>query len=726
MDQVIQPIDGRNTEVVDVPTPACGPNQVLIANACSLISVGTERGVVELAKKSLLAKARQRPDHVRRVLQKVRQEGLVSTVRQVRAKLDQPMPLGYSSAGVVLEVGPGVEAFRPGDRVASNGGHAGIVAVGENLVAQVPDSVPFEEACYAVVGSIAMQGIRLARVDLGSVVSVIGLGLIGQITVALLRAAGCTVLGTDLDAEKCRLALAMGADWAAPHGLPEAVMARTRGHGADAVLITASTPSNAPLELAARVARPKGRVVAVGAVGMEVPRRDFYPKELELVVSCSYGPGRYDHYYEEAGRDYPYAYVRWTEQRNIQSILDLMGQGRLSVAPLTTHRFPIDRAVDAYTMIGAQSEPAVGVVLTFPEVASPSLPRRIMVPPSAAKPGRPAAGAALGVGFIGAGNFATAVMLPALARQEGIALKSLCSARGLSARTQASKYGFAAACTDAAEVFRDPQVDVAFIVTRHDSHARLLLEALRAGKHVYLEKPLALTEAELAEIEAYLAEAKGPVPIWTVGFNRRFSPAAQAVRKHFQGVDGPKTAAYRFNAGDLPDDHWAHDEQIGGGRIIGEACHAADLLSFLIGSPITGVSAESASAGSALRVASDRAAITLRHADGSVSSILYTAGGDRAASKERVELFGGGRVGVIDDFSQVELFSGGRQTTQRLGGQSKGHQESVAAFLAAVRSGGPMPIPVVDLLATSYAMIGAMESIRSGARIDLVLDQGQR
>lgn len=313
MQQVVQPINGKATEVVEIPAPVCGPNQVLIANACSLISAGTEKSVVSLARKSLMAKARQRPDHVRRVLQKVRQEGLVSTIQQVRVKLDQPMPLGYSSAGFVFEVGQGVQAFRPGDRVASNGAHAGIVAVGQNLVAHVPENVPFEHACYAVVGSIALQGIRLAHVGLGSVVGVIGLGLIGQLAVMLLKATGCTVLGTDLETSKCTLARTLGADWAEPDGFAEAVAARSFGYGADAVLIAASTPSNAPLELAARAARQKGRVVAVGAVGMEVPRREFYPKELELVVSCSYGPGRYDPPYEEAGLDYPYAYVRWTE-----------------------------------------------------------------------------------------------------------------------------------------------------------------------------------------------------------------------------------------------------------------------------------------------------------------------------------------------------------------------------------------------------------------------------
>jgi predicted dehydrogenase len=523
----------------------------------------------------------------------------------------------------------------------------------------------------------------------------------------------------DLDPAKCTLARAMGADWAGLSGLPEAVAARSRGFGADAVLIPASTASNAPLELAARVARQKGRVVAVGAVGMDVPRREFYPKELELVVSCSYGPGRYDPAYEEAGLDYPYAYVRWTEQRNIQAVLDLMGAGRLDVGPLTTHRYLIERAGDAYAMIQAGAELAVGVVLTYPEPASPPARRVALPAPQGGARGPRAPGTALGVGFIGAGNFAAAVLLPALSGRRDVALRGLCSAGGLSARSQALRHGFAYACSNRAELLADPDVDAVFIATRHDLHAPLLLEALRAGKHSFVEKPLALQEGELVEIEEYLAQ--GGSPVWSVGFNRRFSPAGRAVRDHFLRVQEPVTAAYRFNAGDLPPDHWAQDEQVGGGRIVGEACHAADLLTFLIGSPVVRVHAEAVSGGQALRVSRDRCAITLRHANGSVSTLLYTAGGDRAAPKERIELYGGGRVAVIEDFRRVELFDGGRRTARAWRGQAKGHREEVNAFLDAVRAGGPPPIPVADLLATSRAMIAAVESMRTGRPVDLGL-----
>ena len=713
MIQVVQPIDGRPTEVAEVPEPACRPRQVLIANARSLISAGTERGLVALARKSLLAKARARPDHVRKVLEKVRREGLASTLGQVRAKLDRPMPLGYSSAGVVIEVGAGVESFRPGDRVASNGPHAGVVAVGVNLVAHVPDAVPMDRACYAVVGSIALQGVRLSRAGLGEVVAVVGLGLIGQLTVALLKAAGCVVVGTDLDPSKCELAqTSFGADWAGPRGFGEAVRTRSGGHGADAVLITASSRGNGPIELAAKVARAKGRVVAVGAVGMEIPRRESYPKELEFAVSCSYGPGRYDPAHEEAGVDYPYPYVRWTEGRNIQAVLDLMGSGRLDVAPLTTHTLDAADAASAYALIRGKGSTAVGVVLSYPELRAPA--RRVGLPrPSVA----PIAGK-LGVGFVGAGSFAGAVLIPALAKRPDVDLRAIASGGGLSARSQARASGFAAAVGGVDELVADPTVNAVFVATRHDQHADLLIRALESGKHVFVEKPLAIDAEQLGRIEAYLAASTGPLPIWTVGFNRRFSAAAGLVRDHFRGVDEPLTAGVRFNAGPLPSGHWTQDEAVGGGRLVGEACHAADLLTYLVGSPIARVHAESVSPRGRVETATDRAIITFKHANGSISTVHYAGGGDPAYPKERVEVFGGGRVGVVEDFRRVELSAGGRRVARKVAG--KGHAEEVAAFVRAAIAGGPPPIPYAELLATTAAMLGAMESIRTGRAVDLI------
>ena len=707
--QVIQPIDGRATEVVDVPAPACPPRYVLIANACSLVSVGTERMIVSLARKSLIGKARERPDQVRRILQKVGQEGLVGTLKQVRAKLGQPMPLGYSSAGVVLEVGRGVEGLAPGDRVASNGPHAAVVAVGRNLVARVPDGVPFEHACYAVVGSIALQGVRLSQAGLGSVVGVIGLGLIGQIAVALLKASGCVVVGTDPDASRCELARAFGADRAGPTGFADALASLSGGHGADAVLIAASTPSDGPVLLAAKAARAKGRVVAVGAVGMDVPRREFYAKELELVVSCSYGPGRYDPSYESAGVDYPYPHVRWTEQRNVQAVLDLMGAGRLDVGRLTTHRLPVGRAAGAYEMIRTGSEPALGVVLDYPEATAP--PARRVAVPSAPGKTKPISKDRLGVGFLGAGNFAGAVLLPALAAQPGVDLRVIGSAGGLSARTQAARLGFKAACTDDREVLGDPTVDVVFIATRHDSHARLLADALRAGKHAFVEKPLAIRPEELDEVLACLRDLGPDAPRWVVGFNRRFSPAAVAARGHFADVPTPLTATCRFNAGELPAGHWTADPDVGGGRIVGEACHGIDLLTFLHGSPPARVHAEAN--------APDRCLVTIKHANGGVSSLLYTSGGDRALPKERVEVFGGGRAAVIDDFRVAELYRDGKRSVRKVRGGDKGHRAEVAAFLDAVRRGRPGPIPAADLFATARAAFAVLESLRTGKPVEI-------
>lgn len=722
--QVLQPIDGRQTEVAEIPAPICGPNQILIANRFSLVSAGTEKSTVELARQSLAQKARSRPDHVQAVLRKVRSEGVAGTFRQVRAKLAQPMPLGYSSAGVVLEVGDEVRDFQIGDRVASNGCHAGIVAIGKNLVARVPDEVPLDNAAYAVLGSIAMQGVRLARVGLGDVVCVIGLGLIGQLTVALLKAAGCVVLGTDLDAGKRVLADAMGADAATPLSeFADAVNAKTCGRGADAVLIAASTTSNGPIELAARISRQKGRVVAVGAVGMNVPRREFYPKELEFVVSCSYGPGRYDPNYEEAGRDYPAHYVRWTEQRNIQSVLDQMAAGRLPVERLTTHRFKIDRAIDAYRMIQHAEQPYVGILLEYPAIdAGRTLRRRIDVP----KPSKPllerltrrrpvvdnGKQRPIGVSFIGAGSFAAGVLLPQFLATGRFEPRSLISAGGLTARTLARKHGFRSAGTAFEDVLDDPQTEAVVIATRHHQHAPMALAALKAGKRVFLEKPLCINDDQLDDWRDALEVLGADCPIWMVGFNRRFSPAAGLVRQAFEGVVQPRLLTIRFNAGRLPAEHWTHDPEVGGGRIIGEACHAVDLAGWLIGSPIEKVYAECVASRGRQPSFEDNVAITLRHDDGSVSNIIYTAVGDRAAGKERIEMFGGDRTAILDDFRRLEIFRDGkRQLLRKWWSQQKGYREEAIAFADAALN-GRAPIDPEHLLRSASVCLRAVRSIR--------------
>jgi predicted dehydrogenase/threonine dehydrogenase-like Zn-dependent dehydrogenase len=715
MQQVLQPIDGGATEVVETAIPACGPHDVLIANRFSLISAGTERSTVELAKTSLLQKARKRPDHVKRVLEKVRQEGLLTTIRQVRAKLAQPMPLGYSSSGIVIDVGESVRNFHVGDRVASNGCHAGVVAVGENLVARVPENLELDRAAFAVVGAVALQGVRLANVGLGDVVGVIGLGLIGQMTVSLLKAAGCTVIGADLDSSKQSLALEMGADFAGDVStLSEQIVLRTNGRGADAILITASTSSNQPIETAAAAARQKGKIVAVGAVGMNIPRREFYPKELEFVVSCSYGPGRYDADYEQGGRDYPYAYVRWTEQRNIEAVMQQMAAGRLPVEKLISHRFVIDDAARAYELISSK-EPSLGIVLEYP-TEIPPIKRRFDLP--TANPALKTTGT-IGLGVIGAGNFAGATLIPTFAEDGGFVMTGLSSAGGPAARTLASKHKFAFTATDFHEVLADANTYAVAIATRHHQHVPMGLAALKAGKHVFLEKPLAISDEQLDEWLEGVDLLGNESPIWTVGFNRRFSPGATIIRDAFAKAAAPKNVVIRFNAGAIPSDHWIHDPEIGGGRIIGEACHAIDLATFLIDSPPIRVQASGTSTNGRPNANEDDVSMIFRHADGSVSTILYTATGDRASGKERVEMFGGGMTAVLDDFRRAEIWKDGKRVVKKAWwSQQKGYAEEAFAFRTALAIGKP-PTPYSDLIAVTRASFRAVQSLRLETALDV-------
>jgi predicted dehydrogenase len=531
------------------------------------------------------------------------------------------------------------------------------------------------------------------------------------LAVALLRSSGVRVFGTDPDPTKCELATKMGAAVARPGLTGGAVEELTGGLGTDAVLITAATKSNEPIELAAAAVRKKGRIVLVGVVGLELDRRPFYFKECEFVVSCSYGPGRYDPEYEERGHDYPAAHVRWTEQRNMQAVLDLMAGGTLNVEPLISHRFAIDRAEDAYQLIQDGKEPYLGILLEYPDAERRSSVRRIELR-------APHTEGTIGFGCLGAGNFARTLLLPALARVGKFRPVVLCSAGGVSAAHTGDKFGFETATTDEAEVFRDPKVQAVFILTRHDQHARQVAECLRAGKHVFTEKPLCLTAEELEEIECTLAETAVP-PLLMVGFNRRFSPAAAAVRDFFGDWRGPRTVSVRFNAGALPAEHWTQCEAVGGGRLIGEACHGIDLATALAGSPPVRVFAESVGGPDAPAVSDDQCFITLRHANGSVSSVAYLAGGDRSCPKERVEVFGGGRVAVIDDFRTVHTWQGGR--ARRLHGwrQEKGHREELQAFASALTSGGPAPISWDELRAVTLASILAVQSLREGVPFEV-------
>ncbi len=704
MQQVVQEIRSGTTSTWQLPEPPAASGQLLIGCEASLVSAGTERYVVDLARKSLLGKARARPDQVRRVLQKLRQEGLLSTVTQVRAKLDEPMPLGYSCAGIVLECGTGVQEFKPGDRVAAAGPHAEIVAVGKNLCARVPDNVSFQQAAYTSVASIGLEGVRLARLELGSRVLLIGLGLIGQICIALLKAQGCRVFGIDLDPAKLELAKTFGAD-AVGKGSPlEAIKAFSGAHGVDATIITAATDSNGPIELAAEACRPRGRIVLVGVTGLNLPRPPFFAKELEFTVSSSLGPGRSDPQYEEKGIDYPIGHARWTAQRNMEACLDLMAQGRLPVEKLTTHRFPIERAPEAYDLITTNREPYYGILIEYPGAIE--TPRRRIELRS-----RPATSGDLGVSWVGAGNFSRLIMMPLLARLGGLTLRGLCTAKGMSAVASGEKMGFAFATTNLEEILADARTQVVFVMTRHNLHAEQVIRALRAGKHVFVEKPLCIVPEELEAIRVTVEDLGAACPILTVGLNRRFAPATAIVRGHFAQVR-PLNISYRFATAELPGSVWPQDQEIGGGRIVGEACHAIDTCVAIAGSEPVQVYAESV-AHAGLEVSDDRVTIVIRHDSGSSSTILYTAGGDRSGPTERIEVFGGGRTAVVEGWDRIDLWSNGKQLRQG-GGKDKGHAAELQVFLEACRRGGEWPIPWRELLGVSWASLAAVKSLRQG------------
>jgi predicted dehydrogenase/threonine dehydrogenase-like Zn-dependent dehydrogenase len=703
MKQILQSLKSGATEVAEVPAPSVGPGQLLIRTTRSLISAGTERMLVEFGKANVLEKARQQPDKVRMVLDKVRTDGLVPTLDAVRNKLDQPLSLGYCNVGVVLEAGPGVIGYAPGDRVASNGKHAEIVSVPVQLCARVPDGVSDDQAAFTVLGAIALQGIRLAQPTLGESVVVTGLGLIGLLTVQLLRANGCRVLGIDLDAGRLALARGFGAetvDLSAGQDALAAAQRFSRGRGVDAVLVTAATQSDEPISQAAQMCRQRGRVVLVGVAGLNLRRDDFYKKEITLQVSSSYGPGRYDPAYEERGLDYPIGFVRWTEQRNLEALLDLFASGRLDVAPLITHRFAVDDAARAYAVVSGEAS-SLGILLEYPEGEEVSRARTVALAHAAGgQRGQLLAGAP-SVSFIGSGNYATAVLIPAF-RNAGARLRRIASQSGVSGLHAGRKYGFAETTTDVASVIEDPGASAIVVATRHDSHARLTCEALAAGKHVFVEKPLCLTLSELEGIESRYARrlADGHRTIDMVGFNRRFAPQIRTIKRLVDGSRQPMALVMTVNAGSLPADHWTQDRAVGGGRIVGEACHFIDLLRFLTGSPI--VRHQRMAMRSATR---DTASIQLEFEDGSIGVIHYLANGSKAFPKERLEVFTAGRVLQLDNFRRLSGYGWPGFRASKLWRQDKGQAACAAAFLGAVAEHGDSPIPFEELAEVSRVAI---------------------
>jgi polar amino acid transport system substrate-binding protein len=711
MKQVLQNRKTGRPFVGEVPVPALQKGRVLVRTVASLISAGTERAAVELVSKGLVQEARQRPDLVKAVVTKVKNEGLLNTFASVRDKMAASQSLGYSAAGIVSAVAEDVTEFQIGDRVACAGvgfaSHAEVLSVPKNLCVHLPESVSFEAGAYGTLGAIALQSLRLAELTLGESVVVIGLGLVGQLTVQLLKANGCRVFGLDLDPSRVSLALEMGADEALVSNDEAAreIEKWTRGHGADAVLITAATDSNQPIELAARVSRLKGRVIVVGMTGMDIPRQPFFSRELKLIISMSYGPGRYDPEYEERGHDYPLPYVRWTEKRNIESFLQLMGDKRVNVERLTTHRLPITDAEKAYRLIsGDVQESYLGVVLNYDPEAE--VLRRISLgaAPAAARKSEKS----IVLGVIGAGGYVPAMLLPHF-KTEGVEFRSIATASGISAHDVGKRFGFAYAVSSADEVLDDADVNLVVVGTRHDTHAELARKALERNKHVLVEKPLALNDDEL---ESVLKAAQSSSGKLMVGFNRRFSPLGQRAKDFFARRDSPLSIVYRVNAGRISMDHWTQDPEEGGGRIVGEVCHFIDLMQYLTGARPVFVFAESVSAKSSKTVDADSVFITIRFDDGSNGAVAYLSEGDKSLAKERVEIFGAGRVFVLDDFRRATFYKDGREEEVTLKAQDKGQQAQVRAVCASVLGGAAAPIALEELEATSRATFRVLDSLR--------------
>ena len=702
MKQVLQNLKTGDTILEDVPCPSLGAGSVLIQTTSTLVSAGTERMLVDFGKGNLIQKARSQPDKVKQVLEKVQTDGLMPTIDAVKNKLDTPLPLGYCNVGRVLE--SRTDAFSIGQRVVSNGKHAEMVAVPKNLCAAIPDSVDDESAAFTVIGAIALQGIRLIKPTLGETVVVTGLGLIGLVAVQLLRAHGCRVLGIDYDAEKVAIAKQLGAEVVnlSAGQDPIAVAEQySRGRGVDAVLITASTKSNDPIHQAATMCRQRGRIVLVGVVGMEMSRADFYEKELSFQVSCSYGPGRYDANYEEGGQDYPLGFVRWTEQRNFEAILDMMADGRIDMKPLISHRYKLDDACDAYELISSGNP--LGVLLEYDVAEQEATQQVVELNPSAnlaASGARPAS-----IGFIGAGNYASSVLVPAFAAT-GARLKSIASATGVSSVHVGKKNGIEEATTDTNGLISDPDVDALVISTRHNSHAKQVCAGLKESKHIFVEKPLVLTRDELSEVtEVYNGLEKKPLLM--VGFNRRYAPHVIKIKQLLSSKSSPISMVMTVNAGFIPADHWVHDPASGGGRIIGEACHFVDLLRFLADASIESVNAVAMDS-----QCNDSVSIQLRFKNGSIGVVNYLANGSKSLAKERLEVFCNGAVLQLDNFRALRGYGWSGFKSDKLWRQDKGQKTCTKAFVDAIASGDDSQlISFSELSEVTLACLDIMDQI---------------
>ncbi|MGC8989466.1 MAG: bi-domain-containing oxidoreductase [Verrucomicrobiia bacterium] len=773
MKAVVQIYKTGELQVVEAPPPQLRPGWVLVKNEHSVISAGTEKTKVDTARKSLLGKAMARPDLVRKLVAKARREGLWKAWQTASDRLEQPITLGYSCAGRVIEVCGDVDGMCVGDFVACGGGtanHAEMVSVPKNLVVPVPEGVGTDAAAFATIGAIAMQGVRQAEVRLGEKIAVIGLGLIGLITVQLLKAAGCRVLGIDVDEGKLALGRELGCELAAlssDEGLEERVVMFTGGYGVDATIITAATSSNRPVEQAGELTREKGRVVVVGATGLEIPREPYYLKEIDFRISRSYGPGRYDPEYEDRGRDYPYGYVRFTEQRNMACFLELLQSGQVRLDKIITHRFPFEEAPRAYELLsGQKKEPYLGILLEYGRTEF-EIPRRVELIQ------RPLGGDRITVGVIGAGHYATGYLLPAIKNHPLLQLGAVCTATGVSARQVGQRFGFRAAEADADAVIRES--DAVLIATRHDEHAAYAIRALEKGKPVFVEKPLAITEEQLEQVmgcfKTEVSSAQGERTVsgeglsaldgqgstakgqgstgngqratdnvqrstlnaqrstfnvqrstvkaegsLMVGFNRRFAPATLLVKEHFESVGGTKQILIRVNAGPVPKDHWVNDPVVGGGRLVGEGCHFVDLALFLAGGLIFEVSAAAVVQPGRPPQLWEDFSIQMSFDNGSLATIVYTALGDPCLPKERIEVSGGGRSAVIDDFAGVELWRDGKRVRRERFAQDKGQVNEIEAWVKGLKN-GKSPIPFCEIMNVHQACFAALRSMRDRAKV---------
>ncbi len=710
MKQILQSLKNGKISLEDVPQPVIDNQMVLVQNHYSVISAGTEKMVLEMGKMSLWEKAKARPDQVKKVIQKVKDEGLLKTYHKVNQRLEAPNPMGYSTAGVVIAVGADVKGTQPGDKVACAGAgyanHAEVIAVPQNLVAKIPENVALDQACFSTVGAIAMQGLRLAKPQLGETFLVIGLGLIGQVAVQLLRANGCRVIGFDLDSKKNKLAEEQGAIvMRSADECSDQCHALTDGHGVDGVIICASTHSNQPITMAGEVTRERGRVVAVGAVGLDIPRRPYYDKEIEFTVARSYGPGRYDHNYEEKGIDYPYSYVRFTENRNMQAFLQLLAQGEINMAPLMSHRFKFDEALDAYALLtdAKKNQNCMGMIFEYD--VEVSVEKNV----KAKKLNR--VSSKINISLMGAGQYGTGVLLPLLTKNTDVVLQGVATATGRTAERVAKQYGFVSSVGSFNDLLHD-ETDLIMILSRHNLHAESVVKALAAGKHVYVEKPLALDIESLHAVkEAYNSSDR----LLMVGFNRRFASFTRKVNEFMASNVGPKVVNIRVNAGYIDMSSWVQDPKVGGGRIIGEACHFIDLAGALIGANPISVYCRGVATSTQSPVLNDNVIIDLGFADGSIASITYTSSGSNRMPKENIAIYGGGKSAEITDWKVLTLYDGSNRPKKiKQKSQNKGQANMIKSLVQSLQS-GQLELGWDSIYATTLASLKAIESLSSNS-----------